>query len=125
MIRKVLLIYIFVFLGINLYSQSQVFELNYSLAKKLYENDIIELLLNKKAISEEEKQALFLAVYYKSSTEEIILKEEMKKILILTGIDVSENQSLETEFYKMINNIDKLIHSKDFTYLEKFVEIPL
>jgi len=125
MIPKVLLIYIFVFLGINLYSQSQIFELNYSLAKKLYENDIIEFLLNKKAISEEEKQALFLAVYYKSSTEEIILKEEMKKILILTGIDVSENQSLETEFYKMINNIDKLIHSKDFTYLEKFVEIPL
>lgn len=125
MIPKVLLIYIFVFLEINLYSQSQVFELNYSLAKKLYENDIIEFLLNKKAISEEEKQALFLAVYYKSSTEEIILKEKMKKILILTGIDITENQSLETEFYKMINNIDKLIHSKDFTYLEKFVEIPL
>ncbi len=127
MSRRVLIFIVISVLFNPLMAQSGLYSKNYDLAQKLYEKDFIELVLNKDVLTNEEKEAFMLAIYYKCSIQEVSHKEMIKVIEIFSPagkISSNGQEALETQFYKIINDIDKSMHTKDFSYLSDLVDLP-
>ena len=127
MTRHIIIFLAAVFFINPLMAQDGLFNKNYELAHKLYEKDIIELVLNKDNISQKEADAFLLAIYYKCSFQDISKDEMMKTIKIFSPDSKisSENQvKIESQFYKIINQVDQLMHTKDYSYLSELVNLP-
>ncbi len=126
--KKYFLFLVVAFLFFRLDAQSIDFKKNYSLAQRLYENGIIEKVIAKPEKTDRDlKMALLLAEYYKCSNDEIP-DSEMRIVLSIYHNDFSWKEKdlsvVEAEYFKMINDIDHMLHTKDFSYLEKLIIIP-
>ncbi len=126
--KRYILLIVSVYLFLSLDAQSIDFKKNYSLAQRLYENGIIEKVIAKPQKTDKDlRMALLLAEYYKCSNSEIP-DSEMRIVLSLYHNDFSWQKKdlpvVEAEYFKMINDIDRMLHTKDFSYLEKLILIP-
>jgi len=123
--RLALLTLAFIAPSILGFSQLTLFEKNYQLAKKLYDKDYVSLFLNRQNLNDQQKQAFLLAIYYQCSTQEVNLSEMKKTIALFTGREPEEDSiKIETEFFKIINQLDKQMHTKDFSFLSELINLP-
>ncbi len=127
MTRQIIILLAAVVFISPLMAQDGLFNKNYELARKLYEKDIIELVLNKNNITQKEADAFLLAVYYKCSFKDISKDVMIKTIKIFSPdnhINLEDQVKIESQFYKIISQVDQLMHTKDYSYLSELVNLP-
>ncbi len=126
MYRKFYFTAIIVLLMSRLMAQDGVFNKNYQLAKQLFDKGIIEVVINKANLTDDEKAAFLLAEYYKCSQQDVPVWEMEKVIRIYTpGVDIqSDTVHIESVYFKIINELDRQMHTKDFSYLAQMAELP-
>ena len=127
MTNKVSLLALILILSMNVNAQNTIFDKNYKLAKKLCDQGIIEQVMNKDSVTKQEADAFLLAEYYKCSLGDVSQREMLKTIQIYspkTNLSQKNEDKIETEFYKIINKLDKLLHTKDYSYLSNLTNLP-
>ncbi len=113
-------------IGINSFGQgnnSNLYNSNIQLAKKLYENNVIGNLNAKHNLTTNDKTAFILAVYYDFSQNSLTtaqMKEFLSKYNAKDYSKLTDDQ-VETEFYKLIKSIDDSLYIKNYSYLKSYL----